>query len=238
MMRRKGGGFFQGWLPWLLFLTAISALVIANAVKNVSQIETNDNFEGTDYSADPTSSIIYSQAQPRVTEDQIVAYVRDNGGDRLKNSGHLFYKYGVKYNTDPAFGVAVTLTETTLGKFTCHDVSQSCNNFYCIEKSDKDIQDVCGRWQKYDDIDEGVEAFFRLIEYYKKRGQDTISEIGCVPGSGFVAGKDYCYCLKEDPPSEYEHCQVWAGGSGSVPALVSEIRNYNILSSVTLPSQG
>jgi hypothetical protein len=241
-MRRKGGGFFQGWLPWLLFLAAVSALVIAYAIKNVSQIDVNEDFGGGEYTADPTSSILYSQAQPRVTEDQIVAYVRNNAGDRLKNSGHIFYKYGAMYNIDPAFGVAVSLKETTLGKDTCQGISQSCNNFFCMMYEAAEPTGLTNGkctgtdrdWASFESIEKGIEAFYKYIkdQYVDSEyDQETIADIGCAPETG---RREHCYCWDNERDT---YCQTWVGGSGSVPAFVSEIRNYNLLSSVTSPNQ-
>ncbi len=184
-------------------------------------------------------TVIYSQSEPQVTEEQVVAYVRDIGGDRLKTRGKVFHEMGVRYDIDPAFGVAVSQKETTLGTNTCQNMSQSCNNFFCMTYNATKSAGIVAEkrwgldryWACFENMDAGIEAFYVYIkEKYVlyihpqiNEPQDTISKIGCAPGTGLT---EHCYCVGEEEGVPY--CHKWLYGQGSVPDIVEKIRNYEL----------
>ncbi len=210
---------FPGINAWLW--TILTIIVVAMAIYWATGQFDNMELSKETGSADlKTDTVVYSEAYPQVSQSQMVRYLHDYGGEQLKDKGLAFYRLGVQYNTDPAFAVAVSRKETSLGKSTCQQISKDCNNFFCIK--DTTGSSPCGIWASYDTPEDSIEAFYRLIEYYKERGQDTISEIACGPGSGFShSSGDYCYC--EEGGS---FCSTWVSGTSSVPAFTAEIRDY------------
>ncbi len=165
-------------------------------------------------------SVIYSELRNQVTQEQIESYLSNHAGTALRDSSETFFTRGERYDIDPAFAVAVSRKETSLGKQTCAGIPPECNNFFCINETDSDENDICYPWAHYGSPEEAIDAFYRLIKYeYVTNGQDTISEIGCHPDSGF---RSHCYCLGESTA----HCPDWVSGDYSVPVFTEEIRTY------------
>ena len=202
-----------------IFFTIVIAIIVATAVLSKKAPEVNKAAgSGGDYQGsygESSGSVVFSASYPKVTEKQIVDYLMHNGGPKLKYKGHNFYKYGVRYDIDPAFAVAVSQQETSLGKTTCEGITEDCNNFFCIMA--KDGQESCGKWAKYKTPEEGIEAFYKLIRtsYVDQYGQDTIAEIGCAPETGRTT---HCYCW------EGGYCRPWVQ---NVPQYTMTIRRYS-----------
>ncbi len=199
----------------LIFTIIISFFIISMALSNTAHLMPGD----TGGSSLVTESVIFSQTEPRVSESQITSYLEEYASARLKGEGPTFYRLGMKYDIDPAFAVAVSQKETSLGIKTCNGISPDCNNYFCIRAAAGEPS--CSGWASYMSPAEGIEAFYRLIEesYVKKNSQYTISEIGCLPSTGRTT---HCYCWEDG------YCEGWADGRGSVPDLTATIRNHGL----------
>jgi len=213
--------------PSYLFFITFSVLALAVSVWGMQQFGVLDlsGIMGS-RTVSTSDNILFSQASPKVTEEQITAYLQSKAGERLKDKGNAFYTLGSRYNIDPAFGVAVSRIETSLGKNTCGSIPQSCNNFFCMSYDAVRFTGLsngaCGssRWASFESPEKCIEAFFKYIrEKYAIAvpPQDTISKVSCAPDSGFDS---HCYCVGEHTP----YCPNWVS---NVPLFVSEIRNYD-----------
>ena len=145
-------------------------------------------------------TIIYSISDPQVTEQQLLDYLQGKVGTRLRGRESDFFTLGKLHDIDPAFAVAVSEVETSLGKAVCKGVRRNCNNFFCITYDAVKFRELskgkCGEteWANFETSEKGIEAFFIYInERYVENqpSQDSISKIGCGPGSGFDIN---CYC--------------------------------------------
>jgi hypothetical protein len=173
-----------------------------------------------DGASDGSSSVIFSRQESKVSAGTLDAYLEKYAGEKLRGKGQAFYDLGVRYDIDPAFAVAVSQKETSLGRQTCQGISQSCNNLFCMKATGgAGGSGACGSWASYGTPEQGIEAFYSLIKTgYVDSGQDTIAEIGCAPGSGYSS---HCYCWENG-----QYCSSWVGGSAGVPALTEKIVDY------------
>ncbi len=196
----------------MIFTIIIALFIITAAMGGVGFLGKTDTNAGL-----TTESVIFSEAEPRVTESQIIGYLEEHASAKLKEEGTTFYRLGVKYDIDPAFAVAVSQKETSLGAETCQGISRDCNNYFCVKALSGEPE--CSGWARYGSPAESIEAFYRLIKesYVDRHLQTTISEIGCHPSTGRTT---HCYCW------EGGYCESWVEGSGSVPDLTASVRSY------------
>ena len=107
---------------------------------------------------------------------------------------------------DPTFAIAVSQFETSLSKNTCSRISHSCNNFFCMEPNEYS-DGTCARWASYSSVSDGIEAFYQTLkDKYISKDRDTVGEISCAPGSGYVAKESKCYCKNEETG---DFCENW-----------------------------
>ncbi|UCD02716.1 MAG: glucosaminidase domain-containing protein [Candidatus Aenigmatarchaeota archaeon] len=201
---------------FIILTIVIGAMAVFWALTSLGEISEEDDTVITE------DNIIFSKLSNKVTQEQLEVYLDSKAGAALRDSADTFYSQGERYDIDPAFAIAVARKETSLSKNTCASIPSECNNFFCIKDVDGDESDICYPWARYASPEEGIDAFYRLIKYeYIPEGQDTITEIGCHPNSGFDT---HCYCVGEDTP----YCRDWVMGVYSVPAFTEEIRNYKV----------
>jgi hypothetical protein len=208
-----------GMNEWLFVILTIIIGVIA-ITWGLGKLDFSGANPGGTSGADASSTVVFSHQQNKVSAGTLDAYLEKYAGAKLKGKGQVFYDMGVKYDIDPAFAVAVSQKETSLGKQTCQGISDNCNNFFCIKATGSSGGGACGTWASYGSPAQGIEAFYSLIKAgYVDSGQDTIGEIGCAQGSGYSS---HCYCVGDATP----YCSSWVGGASGVPQLTENIRSY------------
>ena len=204
-----------------IFLGVLMMVLLVASVIRLWNIRLNP--DAIDHPKVP-DTVIFSLTEPKVTDTQILGYLQGKVHSRLRGRESKFFELGLMHDIDPAFAVAVSEKETSLGRATCKGVTRNCYNFFCLKHDDVKLTGLsrgkCAKteWAHFETAEDGIEAFFLHVngEYIDKNpSQDTISKIGCGPDSGFGIN---CYCTMTG-----SDCGQWVS---QVTALTEQIRSY------------
>ncbi len=127
-----------------------------------------------------------------------------------------FYNLGIKYDIDPAFGLAVAIQESG---WATDAKAQQNKNLFGIS--------VNGVLKNYPSYEAGIEDFYKKIrdEYVSKNPvQKTPASIICFVNGAYQPNSfpNHCYCEKEKDRPASEGCVSWFS---DVPSLRKRIQN-------------
>ncbi|MEM2089587.1 MAG: glucosaminidase domain-containing protein [Candidatus Pacearchaeota archaeon] len=134
-----------------------------------------------------------------IKQEQIENYLRNKAPNdspfktKYKDYAKWFYDYGIQYNIDPAFAIAVAAHESNWSR---SKLAKENNNLF-------GIRDRKGNYKKYDNHTESIKDFYERIrkEYIeKKTPQKTPAQIVCLVNGEYKPDRfdKHCYCTEEN----------------------------------------
>lgn len=104
-----------------------------------------------------------------MTKEQIINQINKSLNSTLSGTAEIFVEKSLEKGIDPYVAVAISLYETGC-KWGCSSLVRDCYNLGGLKGSPS-----CRgtSFKKYDSLEEGIEGYLSIIEYYYKNGMDT-----------------------------------------------------------------